>query len=98
GIDELLEQVRTINPDLICYVVINNFPNHARLSEGEEGIEYFKQFDNIIPIEVIIHHRISFNRTAKEGLGVNELKNNCTIADPKALKEISKLYEVIYHE
>src|SRR5699024_10313580 len=73
-IDELLEQVRTINPDLICYVVINNFPNHARLTEGEEGIEYLKQFDNIIPIEFIIHHRISFNRTAKEGLGVNELK------------------------
>ena len=97
-IDELLEQVRTINPDLICYVVINNFPNHARLTEGEEGIEYLKQFDNIIPIEFIIHHRISFNRTAKEGLGVNELKNNGTIADPKALKEISKLYEVIYHE
>jgi len=97
-IDELLEQVRTINPDLTCYVIINNFPNHAKLTEGEEGIEFLKQFDNVIPIEFIIHHRISFNRTAKEGLGVNELTNNGTIADPKALDEITKLYEVIYHE
>ncbi|SMO94376.1 AAA family ATPase [Fodinibius sediminis] len=97
-IDELLEQIRTINPDLTCYVVINNFPNHAKLTEGAEGIEFLKQFDNVIPIEFIIHHRISFNRTAKEGLGVNELTNNGTIADPKALDEITKLYEVIYHE
>lgn len=98
-LDELVENARIPNPDLKCYVVINNFPNHAKLSEGEEGIEFLKQFENIIPLEFIIHHRIAFNRTAKEGLGVNELKNSSgSTADPKALKEIEKLYEVIYNE
>src|SRR5699024_4742083 len=96
--DELIGQVRTVNPDMKCYVVINNFPNHAKLSEGDEGIEFIKQFDSVIPLDFIIHHRISFNRTAKEGLGINELKNNGSIADRKALQEMTKLYEVIYHE
>jgi chromosome partitioning protein len=94
-----MEQARVVNPDLTCYVVINNFPNHAKLSEGEEAIEFLKQFNNVIPLDFIIHERISFNRTAKEGMGINELKNKRgAIADPKALEEITKLYEVIYHE
>jgi chromosome partitioning protein len=97
-VDELIDQARTVNPELQCYVVINNFPNHAQLTEGQEGIEFLKQFDNVIPLDFIIHHRIAFNRTAKEGLGVNELKNNGSTADPKALEEITKLYEVIYNE
>jgi chromosome partitioning protein len=98
-IDELIDQARTVNPDLQCYVLINNFPNHSKLTEGEEAIEFLRQFDNVTPLDFIVHHRISFNRTAKEGLGVNELKNDSgQLADPKALSEITKLYEVIYNE
>lgn len=98
-IDELIEQARIVNPGLVCYVVINNFPNHAKLSEGEEAIEFLKQFENVIPLNFIIHERIAFNRTAKEGVGINELQNGRGgLADPKALEEITKLYEVIYHE
>jgi chromosome partitioning protein len=96
-IDVLVEQARIVNPGLQCYVVINNFPNHAKLSEGEEAIEFLKAFDNVIPLEFIIHERISFNRTAKDGLGINELKTNRgKLADQKALAEITKLYEAIY--
>jgi chromosome partitioning protein len=96
-INELIEQARVVNSDLKCYVVINNFPNHAKLSEGREAIEFLKSFDNIIPLNFIIHERISFNRTAREGLGINEFKTNKRgLVDQKALDEITKLYEAIY--
>lgn len=97
-IDELLEQLDAVNPKLKCYVVINDFQNHAKLTEAEEGIEFLSQFKNITALEFIIHRRIAFNRTAKEGLGVNELTNDRgKLAYPKAINEISKLYEVIYN-
>jgi chromosome partitioning protein len=96
-VDEMVEQTKIINPELRVVAVINNFPNHSRLTEGTEAIEFLKKSENISVADFIIHERISFSRSGKEGLGVNEMKNdNGSLADPKAVAELQKLYEVVY--
>ncbi|MCC5942437.1 MAG: AAA family ATPase [Balneolaceae bacterium] len=95
NIDDLLNQVQPMNPDLVCYAVVNNFPNHARLTEGADAIEFLKQFENVKPLDFIIHERISINRTSK-GYGINESEDLFGQADPRAEDEILKLYKAIY--
>ena len=97
NIDELLNQVQPMNPGLVCYAVVNNFPNHARLTEGTDAIEFLKQFENVTPFNFIIHERISINRTSK-GFGINESEEVTGQADPRAEAEFIKLYEAIYEQ
>lgn len=95
SIDELLNQVEMVNPDLVCYAVVNNFPNHARLTEGREAIEFIKQFEKVTPLDFIIHERISINRTSK-GHGIQESKTVLGQEDTQAESEMLNLYKVIY--
>jgi chromosome partitioning protein len=97
NIDELLNQVRPMNPGLVCYAVVNNFPNHARLTEGADAIEFLKQFDNVKPFDFIIHERISINRTSK-GFGIHEAEEVTGQADPRAEAEFLNLYQAIYEQ
>jgi chromosome partitioning protein len=97
NIDELLHQLEPVNPNLICYTVVNNFPNHARLTEGTEAIEFLRQFEKVTPLEFIIHERISFNRTSK-GHGIHEAKEVLGQEDRQAETELLQLYEAIYGE
>ena len=97
NIDSLLNQVYPMNAQLVCYAVVNNFPNHARLTEGNEAIEFLKQFENIKPLEFIIHERISINRTSK-GHGINESEEVFGQSDPRAEAEFLNLYEAIYEQ
>lgn len=99
-VDELVSRAKEKgNPDLKCFAVINEYKNHPHITRDQGAINHIRQFDHLVPVESVIHDRISFQRASEKGLGVNELRNDRgRLADSKAISEITKLYEVIYNE
>lgn len=57
-----------------------------------EAIEILKEFSEVTTLDCVIGNRKAFRNAAAEGMGVCEL---CP-GDKKALKEIEKLYHLIY--
>jgi chromosome partitioning protein len=94
--EELVEKARMYNEELICYAVINRMRNHSRLKDGEQAIDYLKDFSNFTTLDFIIHERISFSRTAQAGRGVNEMLSSSGAKDEQAITEIKNLYDYIY--
>jgi chromosome partitioning protein len=91
-LEDLLGKVESLNAALACFAVVNRFRNHPGLTEGEEAIQFLKQFRNFKTLDFIIHDRIAFVRSATQGQGVHEM----SYFDRKAIKEIENLYEAIY--
>jgi chromosome partitioning protein len=97
GINELVERVQTINVNLSCYIVINKYRSIPSLPEFDEAYDYVKKFESVIPIDFALHERIAFSRSAVQGKGVNEMKNERQkLVDHRAVNELKKLYEVLY--
>jgi chromosome partitioning protein len=87
------------NVDLKSFAVINDYTNHYQITRDRGAIDNVSRFKHLNAVEHVIHSRVSFQRSVEKGLGVNELRNDKgRLVDPKAIKEITKLYEVIYNE
>lgn len=87
---QMLEEIKVTNPRLRCYSVINQAD--VKGIDNENAIEVLQKYPMITFIPNMIVQRKSFGNSAVEGLGVFELEKK----DPKAIKEMTDLYNKIY--
>lgn len=90
--DQLVSQVKTINPHLKAMVLINRASTNPSTTEIEEIFQVMSEFENLTLSAAIIKERIAYRKAAKEGLSVVELSKQ----DPKATDEMQFLYNEMY--
>lgn len=86
----LLLEIRSVNPNLIAYAVINRGDPQGK--DNEDAGEIIRETDGISCLNVTIGQRKAFANAASEGLGVVELK----LQDKKAVAEIRHLNDMIF--
>ncbi len=91
--DELVSMAKGFNPDLCAHIVLNRVSTNPAVREDRETREFFTRegFENLSILEPILHERIAFRKSARDGLSVAEWK-----ADKKASSEMNQLFEEIY--
>ncbi len=87
----LITEVRTVNPKLIAYAVLNRSDSQGNDNDGAEGIIQ-KNGEGISYLPFRIGQRKAFSNAASEGLGVIELKAQ----DKKASSEIKQLCDAVF--
>lgn len=90
SVRKMIQEVKTTNPKLKCYSVINQ--GDSRGADNEGAIKILNEFPDLFSFTTIIGHRKCFSNAAAEGLGIHELP----VMDKKALKELKDLYDKIY--
>lgn len=92
--DELVSMARGFNPDLSASIVLNRVSTNPSVREDKETREFFAEegFENLSIVDPILHERIAFRKSARDGLSVAEWK-----ADTKASLEMNQLYKEIYN-
>lgn len=91
--DQLVSQVKTLNPNLIVNVLINRASTNPSTTEIEDIFHVMSEFENLLISSAILKERIAYRKAAKEGLSVVELPKS----DAKASDEVQFLYNEIYH-
>jgi len=91
--DSLVEMAKTINLELQACLVLNRVSTNPVVREDREARDFIsgENFPNLSLLEATVRDRISFRKSARDGLSVLELKT-----DRKAVTEIRELYEEIY--
>lgn len=89
-VSSLVEEIRTINPDLKVYTFINRSDSRGQDNDGAASL--LKEVENMKFINVHIGTRKSFSNAAATGLGVTEVKPK----DAKAITEITTLYKHVF--
>lgn len=90
SVRRMISEIQAVNPNLKCSIVINQAD--AKGSDNKDSHEILSEFPEIQCLNVMIGNRKAFSNAASDGLGVAEMVNK----DPKALKEMSDLYKLIY--
>jgi len=91
-VSALLAEIRSVNPDLTAYAVINRADPLG--VDNNDTAEILKEYEGITFIPQTIGSRKAFSNAASEGLGVIELKSQ----DKKALNEITQLCEALFKD
>lgn len=91
NMDELVKQAKAFNSSLEANIIINRASTNPSVNEADEAKSIINDFDEIKLSSVMIRDRIAFRKAAKSGLSVIELQEK----DPKAISEISSLYNEI---
>lgn len=94
AMDKLVEQVKTFNPGLKAYVIINRASTNPSVTETKEILQVFEDLEHLKLSSTIIRDRIAYRKVARNGLSVAEMNP----LDPKANDEILKFFEEIYYE
>lgn len=87
----LLLEIRSVNPNLMAYAVINRGDPQGK--DNEDAGEILKETDGIECLPITVGQRKAFANAASEGLGVVELKTQ----DKKAVGEIRQLNDIIFN-
>lgn len=87
---ELIEEVRTVNPELKAYCFINRAD--AQGSDNKQAETLIKETKGLEFIKPYIGDRKAFPNAHTEGLGVSEGKPK----DNKAVKELEALYKYLF--
>lgn len=90
-VNSILGQIRTVNPGLVAYVVINRAD--ATGKDNDDTKEILKEVDGWECLDVCIGQRKAFPNAVTEGMAVFELNN----ADKKAIAEIKHLNDLIFN-
>lgn len=93
-INTLVEIASEINENLKALVVINQVNTNPAVKEAKEAKELIKEFSKLSLIDGFVCERISFRRSAIQGMSIFEYQPE----DSKAIKEIKILYEEIFNE
>ena len=88
----LVEEIRTVNPKLKAFAVINRADPQG--VDNHDAAEILKESEGITYLPATIGQRKAFANAAAEGLGIVELKSQ----DKKAIYEIKLLCDVIFQE
>ncbi|WP_458774006.1 AAA family ATPase [Desulforhopalus sp. 52FAK] len=91
--DELVSMAKGFNPGLKASIVLNRVSTNPSVREDKETREFFdgEGFEHLSIAEPILHERIAFRKSARDGLSVTEWK-----ADRKASSEMDQLFKEIY--
>lgn len=87
---ELIEEVRTVNPDLKAYCFINRAD--AQGGDNKQAATLIKETEGLEFIKPLIGDRKAFPNAHTEGLAVHEVKSK----DTKAVKELEVLYKYLF--
>lgn len=91
--DELVSMAKGFNPNLKANIVLNRVSTNPAVREDKETREFFigESFENLSIAEPVLHERIAFRKSARDGLSVAEWK-----VDKKASSEMNELFQEIY--
>lgn len=89
----LLGKAMTLNPALKPFIVFNRVSTNPTVTETEEASEILAEIQELALSTALIRDRIAFRKAVREGRSVTEIKSR----DPKAVSEITTLYQEIYH-
>lgn len=88
----LLSEIRTVNPKIKAFAVLNR--GDAQGADNEGAADIIKESEGITYLPTAIGQRKAFANAAAEGLGVIELK----IQDKKAISEIRQLCQSLFQD
>lgn len=94
--ERIVSQAKDFNPELIAKVLINRASSNPQVKETEEAQQIMLELEAIDLCELKIIERIAFRRAAKLGVAVNELNGRDN--NPKAIAEISALYQEVFDD
>jgi chromosome partitioning protein len=91
--DELVEMAQGLNDKLEAFIVLNRVSTNPAVREDQDTRDFFQQenFQNMTMVESVLRDRIAFRKSARDGLSVQEWKQ-----DKKATDEITQLFEEVY--
>ena len=84
-VSNLLKEIKTVNPKLLAYSVLNRADSQGNDNDGASDI--LKEFEELQHLSCIVGQRKAFSNATAEGLGVVELK----LKDKKAIAEMESL-------
>jgi len=84
-VSSLLKEIKTVNPNLLAYSVLNRADSQGSDNAGASDI--LNEFDELLHLSCVVGQRKAFSNATAEGLGVVELK----VKDKKAILEIESL-------
>ena len=87
---ELLDEVRTVNPDLKAWAFLNRADAVGR--DNEDARQIINDTDGIDLIPPKLGDRKAFPNAHTQGLAVSEIKPR----DPKAVQELEELYQYCF--
>jgi chromosome partitioning protein len=90
NVEKLLQDIRTINPDLRAVSFLNRADSYG--ADNEDSREILSDVSGIEFCGVTIVNRKAFGKDVSMGLSVTELTN----PDRKAIAEIVELYEYLF--
>ncbi len=89
----MVSKAAILNPDMKAFILVNRASTNPSVTEVAEAQEALGGLEGLSLSPVLIRERITFRKAARDGLGVTEISPK----DPKAIAEITALYEEIYH-
>jgi chromosome partitioning protein len=92
---ELVEEMRTVNPNLKALAFLNRTDPQGQGTENEEAAELLRSVQGLIFIDTPIRFRKAYAHAASQGLAVTELAGQYRNA--KATDEIMKLFQRFFN-
>lgn len=92
--DELVATARGFNPDLRAFVVIMRASPNPLVSEAAQARAILPDYRHLEAAQTIIHDRIAYRRSSREGMAVSELSP----LDDKAATELVSFYKEVFDE
>jgi len=90
--EELVSTAKGFNPAVEAFVVLNRASTNPQVSEIEDARELLQDFKALRLAGSVVRDRISFRKSAREGVSVAEL----VPADVKAVGEMAALYAEVF--
>lgn len=93
---EILEEIRTINPQVKAGIALNHVVPNTNISKGAmKAVMDFAGEHNLKVFETMLHSRVAFAEAAAEGLSVVEIEGE---KYNKAKEEMSRLYKEVMND
>lgn len=92
---KLIEESQLFNPSLKPYFVISRASTNPSVTETDEVKEAISHIEDIPLCQSIIKERIAYRKAPRNGMGISELQP--PEKDPKAISELTALYEEIFN-
>lgn len=92
NVSSLISEVRTVNPSLKAFSVINR--GDVQGHDNDEAADILRETEGLIYLSPPICQRKSFSNASAEGLGVIEMKSQ----DKKAIAEIMALHDQLFNK
>lgn len=87
---ELIEEVRTVNPDFKAYAFLNRADPKG--TDNKDAAGFLSSTPVLQYLDAPLGHRKAFANAASQGMSVVELRP----VDPKAVEEVGKLFGYLY--